>query len=405
MKYFVLVPDGAGDYPIEKLGGKTVLEAADMKNINTLASKSRIGTVKTIPDGVAPGSDAANLSVMGYDPRIYLTGRSPLEAVSIGIDMSDTDVAFRTNVITLEGEGAYEDLIIKDHSSGDISTEEADRLIQAVNEEFADENIKFYTGVSYRHCLIVHNGSTEYKLTPPHDVLGKRVGDNLPQGEGAQFITDMMKKSYEILNNHPVNVARREKGLNPANTIWIWGQGKKPRLSSFSAKYHLDGSVISAVDLIKGIGLCAGLDSIDVPGATATLHTNYEGKAGAAIEEFRKGKQFVYMHLEGPDECGHQGDTEDKLESLRLIDERIFAPVYDYLKSCGDDFRILIVPDHRTPIALRTHSSEPVPFVLYDSRYEEPADTAKQFNERAGEESSMHFLSGFEMADFFFTDK
>lgn len=405
MKYFVLVPDGAGDYPMEVLGGKTVLEAADMKNINALAAKSRVGMVKTIPDGVAPGSDAANLSVMGYDPSIYLTGRSPLEAVSIGIDMSDTDVAFRTNVITLEGEGEYEDLIIKDHSSGDISTEEADQLIRAANEAFADENIRFYTGVSYRHCMIVHNGSTNYKLTPPHDVLGKRVGDNLPQGEGSEFITQMMKKSYEILNNHPVNIARREKGLNPANTLWIWGQGKKPSLSSFSAKYHLDGSVISAVDLIKGIGLCAGLDSIDVPGVTATLHTNYEGKANAAIDEFKKGKQFVYMHLEGPDECGHQGDTDDKLESMKRIDERIFAPIYEYLKSCGDDFRILIVPDHRTPIALRTHTSEPVPFVLYDSTREEPADTSKQFNEKAGEVSGMYFGSGFEMADFFFTDK
>ncbi len=404
MKYFVLVPDGAGDYPIEALGGKTVLEAADIKNIDELAAKSRIGMVKTIPDGVAPGSDAANLSVMGYDPSIYLTGRSPLEAVSIGIDMSDADVAFRTNAITLEGEGAYEDLIIKDHSSGDISTEEADLLIQAVNEAFADENIRFYTGVSYRHCLIVHNGSTAYKLTPPHDVLGKRAGDYLPQGEGSEFITEMMKKSYEILNNHPVNIARRERGLNPANTIWIWGQGKKPNLSSFSAKYHLDGSVISAVDLIKGIGICAGLDSIDVPGVTATLNTNYEGKANAAIEEFKKGKQFVYMHLEGPDECGHQGELDDKLESMKRIDERIFAPIYDYLRSCGDDFRILIVPDHRTPLALRTHTSEPVPFVLYDSRSEETFDTAKQFNEKAGE-NGMYFDNGFEMADFFFTDK
>ena len=233
MKYLILVPDGAGDEPVEALGGKTPLEAADIPMINELAAKGQVGTVKTIPPGVAPGSDAANLSVMGYDPSVYLTGRSPLEAASIGINMSDTDVAFRVNLITLTGEGDYEDLIITDHSSGDITTEEADQLIQAVNEAFADERIHFYTGVSYRHCMIVHNGSTDYELTPPHDVLTQRVGDHLPKGEGSEFLTDMMKKSYEILKDHPVNQDRIARGLNPANTLWIWGQGRKPSLSSF----------------------------------------------------------------------------------------------------------------------------------------------------------------------------
>ena len=275
MKYFVLVPDGAGDDPVEALGGKTPLEVAEMETINELASKGKIGTVKTVPDGIAPGSDAANLSVMGYDPSVYLTGRSPLEAASIGIDMSDTDVAFRTNIITLKGEGDYEDLIIEDHSSGDISTEEADQLIRAANEAFANDMIKFYTGVSYRHCLIVKDGSTDYEFTPPHDGLGKRAGDYLPKGEGSEFITDMMKKSYEFLKDHPVNKARIEKGLNPANTLWIWGQGKKPNLSRFADKYGIDGSAISAVDLIKGIAICAGLGSVDVEGATGTLHTNF----------------------------------------------------------------------------------------------------------------------------------
>ena len=405
MKYFILVPDGAGDYPIEALDGKTPLAAAEMKNINEVAARGRVGMVQTIPEGVAPGSDAANLSVMGYDPSIYLTGRSPLEAVSIGIDMSDTDVAFRTNLITLEGDGAYEDLTIKDHSAGDISTAEADELIQAVNEAFADEKIHFYTGVSYRHCMIVKNGKTSYKLVPPHDVLDQKVGPNLPSGEGSEFITEMMRKSYEILNNHPINIARREKGLNPANTIWIWGQGKKPSLSSFRDKYRIDGSVISAVDLIKGIAICAGLDSIDVPGATGNLNTDYEAKAQAAITEFQKGKQFVYMHVEAPDECSHQGDRDGKLESLRRIDQRLFAQVYEYLASCGEDFRILIVPDHRTPLVFRTHSSEPVPFVLYDSRMETEPDPAKQFNETSGEASGFFFEGGYAMADFFFADK
>ena len=302
MKYLILVPDGAGDDNIEALGGKTPLEVANLENIDELAHKGTVGMVRTIPPGVAPGSDAANLSVMGYDPSVYLTGRSPLEAASIGIDMSDTDVAFRTNIITLTGNGDYEDLIITDHSSGDITTEEADELIKAVNEAFADENIRFYTGVSYRHCMIVHNGSTEYELTPPHDVLTRRVGDHLPKGEGSGFITEMMKKSYEILKDHPVNKAREAKGLNPANSLWIWGQGRKPSLSSFYDKYGIKGTAISAVDLIKGIAICAGLNSVDVEGATGTLHTNFDGKARAAIREFKNGMDFVYMHLEGPDE-------------------------------------------------------------------------------------------------------
>lgn len=401
MKYLIVVPDGAGDDPVQALEGKTPLEVADIPMINELASKGKVGTVKTIPDGVAPGSDAANLSVMGYDPSIYLTGRSPLEAASIGIDMSDTDVAFRTNIITLTGEGDYEDLIITDHSSGDITTAEADELIKAANEAFANDDIQFYTGVSYRHCMIVKNGSTDYQLTPPHDVLTQRVGDHLPKGAGSEFITDMMKKSYEILKDHPVNKARMEKGLNPANTLWIWGQGKKPSLSRFSEKYGIDGSAISAVDLIKGIAICAGLGSIDVEGATGTLHTNFEGKAEAGINEFKAGKDFVYMHLEGPDECSHQGDMEGKIQCMHDIDQKVVKPIVEYLRETGEDFRVLVVPDHRTPLAIRTHSSDPVPYVIYDSRKETAADTAKQFNEKSGQ-TGEYFDSGYALADFFF---
>lgn len=401
MKYLIVVPDGAGDDPVQALEGKTPLEVADIPMINELASKGKVGTVKTIPDGVAPGSDAANLSVMGYDPSIYLTGRSPLEAASIGIDMSDTDVAFRTNIITLTGDGEYEDLIITDHSSGDITTAEADQLIQAANEAFANDDIHFYTGVSYRHCMIVKNGSTDYQLTPPHDVLTQRVGDHLPKGEGSEFITDMMKRSYEILKDHPVNKARMEKGLNPANTLWIWGQGKKPSLSKFSEKYGIDGSAISAVDLIKGIAICAGLGSIDVEGATGTLHTNFEGKAEAGINEFKAGKDFVYMHLEGPDECSHQGDMEGKIQCMHDIDQKVVKPMVEYLRESGEDFRVLVVPDHRTPLAIRTHSSDPVPYVIYDSRTETDADATKQFNEKSGK-NGQYFDSGYELADFFF---
>ena len=404
MKYLILVPDGAGDDSVEALEGKTPLEVADIKNIDELAHRGIVGMVKTIPPGVAPGSDAANLSVMGYDPAVYLTGRSPLEAASIGIDMSDTDVAFRTNIVTLEGDGEYEDMIITDHSSGDITTEEADELIKAVNDAFADENIRFYTGVSYRHCMIVHNGSTDYDTTPPHDVLTQRVGDHLPKGEGSEFITDMMKKSYEILKDHPVNKARKAKGLNPANSLWIWGQGKKPSLSPFYDKYGIKGTAVSAVDLIKGIAICAGLNSVDVEGATGTLHTNFDGKAQAAIREYRDGMDFVYMHLEGPDECSHQGDLEGKIQCLESIDRKVLKPIVDYLREAGEDFRVLAVPDHRTPLAIRTHSATPVPFVIYDSTKEEAYDESKCFCERSGEKG-MYFDSGFELADFFFEKK
>jgi len=401
MKYLVLVPDGAADEKISELGDKTPLQTAKLITINELAQKSMVGMVRTVPFGVAPGSDAANLSVMGYDPAIYLTGRSPLEAVSMGIKMADTDVAFRTNLVTLMGDCNYEDLTIIDHSAGDITSEEAKVLIQTVNQKFGTQTIRFYSGVSYRHAMIVKNGYTNYDLTPPHDVLTQRVGDHLPKGDGSDFIKILMKKSYDILNNHPINIDRVKRGLNPANSIWIWGQGKKPNLSSFYDKYKIKGTVISAVDLIKGIGLCAGLDSVDVDGATGTLQTNFNGKAQAAIEEYKKGQDFVYLHLEAPDECSHQGDLYGKIKALELIDEKILKPILNYLYSTGENYKVLIVPDHRTPIAIRTHSSDPVPFVLYDSSNEMVINPEKAFHEEAGEKGKL-FNNGFELADCFF---
>jgi 2,3-bisphosphoglycerate-independent phosphoglycerate mutase len=401
VKYLIVVPDGAADRAIESLGGKTPLEASPMEYTNALAAIGEVGMVQTIPEGFAPGSDAANLSVMGYDPVVYLTGRSPLEAASIGIDMSPTDVAYRTNLVTLDGNGAYEDLIIKDHSSGDISTQEAGELIKAINEEFENDKIKFYTGVSYRHCLIVKEGSIDYDLTPPHDVLGQVVANNLPKGTGSDFIEQMMRRSYEVLKNHPVNEKRREKGLNTADSIWIWGQGKKPALPSFYEKFKITGSAISEVDLIKGIGICAGLDSVDVPGATGTLHTNYEGMAEAAVEEFKKGKDFVYLHIEAPDECSHQGSLDDKMLCLQFIDQRAIKLVVEYLKGSGEDFKVLIVPDHRTPLVLRTHSAEPVPFVIYDSKKQVAPDVERAFTEKSGEKGSF-FESGVALASYFF---
>jgi 2,3-bisphosphoglycerate-independent phosphoglycerate mutase len=401
VKYLIIVPDGCADRPIPSLDGRTPLEAVGLEYINELAKVSETGMVKTIPDGIPPGSDAANLSVMGFDPSVYLTGRSPLEAVSMGIEMSDTDVAFRTNLVTLEGDGAYDELIIKDHSSGDISSEESRILIELIEKELGGGDIHFYPGVSYRHAMIVNDGRVDYDTTPPHDVLTQRVGGNLPKGEGAERIEQLMRKSYDILRDHPVNRARVEKGLNPANSIWIWGQGKKPKLPSFYDKYGIEGAVISAVDLIKGIGLCAGLRARMIPGATGTLLTNFRGKADGAIEEFKSGRDFVYIHIEAPDECSHQGDLNGKLESLEKTDKEVFKPVFEYLQGTGEAFKILIVPDHRTPIEIRTHSSEPVPFVLYESENALPRDEDKAFSESSGSKGT-YYDSGCALAERFF---
>lgn len=402
MKYLVVLTDGAGDRPIKELSGKTPLQVAGLNNINELAKHSEIGTVQTIPEGMSPGSDAANLSVMGFDPKVYHTGRSPLEAVSMGIDMSKTDVAFRCNLVTLSKEEPYMKKTILDHSSGDITSEEAAELIKAVQEQLGTDKIAFYPGFSYRHAMIVHDGDTNFELTPPHDILTKKISDYLPANdEKTGFILDMMIKSYDILKDHPVNVSRRERGLNTADSIWIWGQGRKPKLPSFTEKYGITGAAISAVDLIKGIGLCAGLESIDVEGATGTLHTNYTGKKYAAIAAFDKGLDFVYIHLEAPDECSHQGDMEGKIKCLELIDEKIVGPMKEYLDSTGDDYKLLVIPDHPTPLEIRTHSSEAVPFVLYDSR-KELYNENNAYNEKAGAEG-MYFATGYELADYFFT--
>lgn len=404
MKYLILVTDGAADEPIESLGGKTPLETARMNNTNELAARGTVGMVNTIPEGMSPGSDAANLSVMGYDPKIYHTGRSPLEAASIGIEMSDTDVSFRCNIVTLKGDGPYDDKMIIDHSSGDISTAEADVLIQAVQKAFGSDRISFYTGVSYRHAMVIHNGSTDCVLTPPHDILDRRVGDYLPKGEEAELIEKMMRQSYELLSNHPINLARVKRGLNPANSIWIWGEGRKPSLTSFYEKYQIKGATISAVDLIKGIGICAGLTSVDVPGATGTLHTNYMGKAAATVEQFENGLDFVYLHLEGPDECSHQGDLSGKIRALELIDANIVGPVMNYLRQSGKDFRFLILPDHQTPMRIRTHAGKPVPFVLYDSTAEKPYDASRVYGETSGA-GGMYFANGYELTDYFFANR
>lgn len=408
MKYLIVVPDGSADNPIDSLGGKTPLEAAELPCMDSLASRGEIGSARTVPEGISPGSDSANLSVMGYDPRRYLTGRSPLEAASIGLEMTDSDISFRANLITVDPDGAeeYEDFVVRDHAAGDITTEEAAELVEALNDKLAEDGLYIHLGTGYRQCMIVDrshpNGHTDYKCVPPHDILDKRAGEYLPKGKGADHLINMMKESYEILKDHPVNKARIARGLNPANSLWIWGQGTRPQLPDFNEKYGVDGAVISAVDLIKGIALFAGLEVLKVDGINGTKHTNFSGKAEAAIEAYRNGKNFIYMHIEGTDECSHQGDLTGKIKCAEDIDSKVVKPIYEYLRDSGDDFKILVIPDHRTPLAIRTHSSDPVPFLIYDSRKETPEDLRKQFNERAAMESDNYYKDGFILTDHFF---
>ena len=401
MKYLIIVTDGAGDGPIEALGGKTPLEAAHMPHADHYAARGIVGSVCNVPEGMAPGSDVANLSVMGYDPKVYHTGRSPLEAASIGVDLKPTDVSYRCNFVTLSDDEPYEAKTMVSYASGEISTEECAQLVKVIEQELSTDKIHFYTGVSYRHAMVVADGLLHYEETPPHDIPDRVVGDYLPKGEGSEFLLELMKKSYPLLKDHPVNKARIAQGLCPANSIWLWGQGKKPALMPIREKYGVDGSVISAVDLIKGIGICAGMESIDVPGVTGTIHTNYEGKAQAAIDAFKRGKDFVYLHMEAPDECSHQGNLEEKVEALGLIDSKIIGPVLGWLEESGEDFRFLLVPDHQTPMRIRTHSADPVPFVLYDSTAPLPADPSRTYTEPAGAKGE--FLPhGHELADRFF---
>lgn len=395
MKYIVILCDGMADEPIEILGGKTPLEAARTENIDRFAKRAEIGMVRTVPKGMAPGSDTANLSVIGYDPRKYYTGRSPLEALSIGAEMTKCDVSFRCNLVTLtEEQKKYEDRIILDHSSGEISTEEAAVLLNDLKKELERDGYQFYVGTSYRHLLIVKGGKC-IELTPPHDILTKRIGDYLPEDA---VLREMMVKSYEILKDHPVNVKRREEGKNPANSAWFWGAGTRPALKNFEEKNGVKGAMISAVDLLKGIAVGAGMYNIIVEGANGGLNTNYCGKGEAAVSALvQDGYDFVYVHIEAPDEMGHQGSLSDKVKSIEYIDEQIIGPVADKLERKGIDFRMLILPDHPTPIRVRTHTSDPIPYMLYDSTkdFEGPGF----YSEKSGRESGIMWEDGFRLID------
>ena len=398
MKYVVILGDGMADEPIEELGGKTPLSYAKTHMMDILAKKSEIGMVHTIPEGMNPGSDTANLSVAGYDPKKYYTGRSPLEALSIGVDMKSDDVSLRTNIVTLsEEEGIpYSKQTIIDHSAGEISTEDAAVLIEAVKEGLQREGYSFYVGTSYRHLLIWEKGEV-IDLVPPHDVLGSVIEENLPKDD---ILREMMEKSYDILKNHPINIERKKQGLNPANSLWFWGAGTRPALSSFEELYGLKAAMISAVDLLKGIAVGAGMTNIEVEGANGGLHTNYEGKAAAAVNALAEdGFEFVYVHVEAPDEMGHQGSVERKVQAIENLDERVIKPVYDGLKEAGVDFRMLVMPDHPTPIRLRTHTSNPVPYMIYDSTSEQ--DNAWHYNEAEAENSGHNRAKGYELMGYF----
>ncbi|HJB88326.1 MAG TPA: cofactor-independent phosphoglycerate mutase [Candidatus Blautia excrementigallinarum] len=399
MKYVVVLGDGMADWPMESLGGGTPLSCAKTPVMDALAKVSEIGTVATIPEGMAPGSDTANLSVMGYDPRRYYTGRSPLEALSIGVDMKDTDVVYRCNLVTLTEEDApYEEQTILDHSSDEISTEDAAVLLRDVCRELENETYRFYTGTSYRHCLVWDRGQV-LELTPPHDVLERKIGEYLPHDESLLY---MQKRSYEILKNHPLNIRRKEQGLNPANSFWFWGAGTKPVLTSFEDIYHKKGVMISAVDLLKGIAAGAEMDSIQVEGANGGLNTNYEGKAEAAVKALtEQGYDFAYIHVEAPDEMGHQGSVEKKIRSIEYLDQRLIRLVKEGLDASGEDYRMLILPDHPTPIKVRTHVAEPVPYLLYDSTA--LGDHTWHYNEEEAAKSGNTVAHGWDMMNYLFS--
>ena len=366
MKYVVVLGDGMADEPIAQLGGKTPLEYADTPMMDQLAKTGEVGLAKTIPAGMKPGSDTANLAVLGYDPERYYSGRSPLEALSIGVPMLPTDIALRCNTVTLSDEPGipYAERTILDHSADEISTEDAAVLMEAVREAFENDTYKFYVGTSYRHCLIWANGVVQ-DITPPHDILGKKIGDYLPEDP---VLRDMMEKSFDLLDHHPLNEARAKAGKHKANSCWFWGAGTRPALSSFTEKTGKKGAMISAVDLLKGIATGAGMQVLHVEGATGGLTTNYEGKAAAAVQALlRDGNDFAYIHVEAPDEMGHQGSVENKVKSIEYLDARVLRPLYEALAASDEDFRILVMPDHPTPIRLRTHTGDPVPYLLFDS--------------------------------------
>lgn len=399
MKYVVLLCDGMADYPVEELGGETPMSKSVTPNMDALAKNSVIGLVKTVADGMKPGSDVANLSVLGYDPAVCYTGRSPLEAGSIGIDMQPDDVSFRCNLVTVSDEPDFEDRTLVDYCADDISTAEAEELVKYLASHFDNEEFKLYSGVSYRHCLIWHGGTLDVgTLTPPHDITGQKVTEHLPDHLNAEKLFAMMKKSYELLKDHPVNKAREERGLRPANCVWFWGEGVRADLDNFYESHGLKASMISAVDLLKGIGKFAGMRVVNVEGATGYIDTNFKGKAEAAVKELADGQDFVYIHVEAPDECGHRHEIDNKVKSLEIIDKEILGTLLPELDKY-DDFKLMILPDHPTPLALKTHTNDAVPFMIYQKSVK--ADGKPVFTEKTAAETGLYIEKGPTIMNYF----
>lgn len=392
MKYVVVLCDGMADYPVPALGGKTPMMVAKKPHIDALAAKAEVGLVRTVAPGLKPGSDVANMSVLGFDPHRFYTGRSPLEAASIGIDMKDSDVSLRTNLVTLSDKGEpFADKVIEDYCADDISTGEARQLIEAVQAAFGGGEYDFYTGVSYRHCLIWHGGTTELgNMTPPHDITGKVIGPHLSTAETARPLLEMMEKSFDLLKDHPVNKARVAAGRRPANCIWLWGEGKRPALRPFEALYGIKGGMVSAVDLLKGIANCAGMEVAEVPGATGYIDTDFEGKAKAALDLLMR-NDLVYVHFEAPDECGHRNEPENKVKAIEMIDSRVLPILEEGLEQY-EDYKILLLPDHPTPIVTRTHASDPVPYLLYQKSA--PKTGVDTINEETAKATGIYMENG-----------
>jgi 2,3-bisphosphoglycerate-independent phosphoglycerate mutase len=399
MKYIVILGDGMADEPLEQLGGKTPLEAAATPLMDELAGKGEMGLAKTVPDSMKPGSDVANLAVLGYDPEKNYSGRSPLEALSVGVAMAEDDVVFRCNIVTLTDEEDYADKVIADHSSGEISTEDADVLMDTIRENLTTEDFHFYTGTSYRHIMVWKHGRV-LELEQPHDHLGQVIGPYLPKEESFR---DMMEESFRLLNGHPLNVQRAQQGKNKANSAWFWGAGTKPFLQNFLEKTGKTGAMISAVDLLKGIAVGAGMKVIEVPGANGSLHTNYEGKAEAAIKAvLEDGCDFAYVHVEAPDEMGHQGSVENKIKAIEYLDSRVIVPIKKTMDASGEGYRLLILPDHPTPIRCRTHTSDPVPYILYDSTHQRRA--VAHYSEKDAKATGNYEPFGYRLINKLFAD-
>ena len=403
MKYAVILGDGMADWKIKELGDKTCLEAAKTPTFDRLAPYSEIGLCTTVPQGLKPGSDVANMSVLGFDPHAFYTGRSPIEAVAMGIDLKPTDVTLRCNLVTLSNDEPYEQKTMIDYSAGEISTEEATELINALKSKIESDKFKLYAGIAYRHCLVAENGAKGHELTPPHDITDRKITEYLPKGANADVYLKFMKESFEILSNHPVNLKRVKEGKNPANSIWLWGEGTKPALENFEKLRKLKGGIISAVDLINGIGILAGMKVIEVEGITGNYETNFTGKANAAADELLKGLDFVYVHMEAPDECGHHGDIEHKVYSIEQVDG-VLNTFIKRMQEAGEDFAVLVCPDHPTPCAIKTHVSDPIPYLIYTSK-KDLGVGATRYTEEQAKKTGIYLAEGHKLIEKLFTIK